>query len=322
MRITKISVKGLFWMFDHEIPLNQESRITIIHGPNGVGKTVLMRMVHGLFHHDYGFLGETPFQELRIDFKHGAFIIVDKSEDSDSLSIKYDDVAGSQFRPFTPSYDATEFELGMYMNAVEPKLSLVASGDKQYWWDSDKSTLYTQEDILNKYPNALLAIYGEMPHWFDRVRENVVTDFIPIERLRSDELALQDSLKNKERNDDPSVPLLNLPILLHLSSRVEAKLNDLISLPNKLTEDVYQNLNPATKAIRAASEKLSNANTPTEIEQAEIEQAKKDLRNALKSAAKFWQRHNVREAVFRQRFNAEEESSDTQLWDEYGRLLK
>ena len=41
MRITKISVKGLFGMFDHEIPLNQESRITIIHGPNGVGKTVL-----------------------------------------------------------------------------------------------------------------------------------------------------------------------------------------------------------------------------------------------------------------------------------------
>ena len=35
-------------MFDHEIPLNQESRITIIHGPNGVGKTVLMRMVSWL----------------------------------------------------------------------------------------------------------------------------------------------------------------------------------------------------------------------------------------------------------------------------------
>ena len=30
MRITKISVKGLFGMFDHEIPLNQESRITIM----------------------------------------------------------------------------------------------------------------------------------------------------------------------------------------------------------------------------------------------------------------------------------------------------
>ena len=57
MRITKISVKGLFGMFDHEIPLNQESRITIVHGPNGVGKTVLMELVHSLFHYEYEYIG-------------------------------------------------------------------------------------------------------------------------------------------------------------------------------------------------------------------------------------------------------------------------
>ena len=38
MRITKVLVKKLFGIFDHEIPLNQDSRITIIHGPNGFGK--------------------------------------------------------------------------------------------------------------------------------------------------------------------------------------------------------------------------------------------------------------------------------------------
>ena len=46
MRITNISVKGLFGMFDHEIPLNQESRITIVHGPNGVGKTILIHLIY------------------------------------------------------------------------------------------------------------------------------------------------------------------------------------------------------------------------------------------------------------------------------------
>ena len=66
MRISKVSVKGLFGKFDHEIPLNQESRITIIHGPNGVGKTVtLLELVQGLFNYDYELLGETPFDEFR-----------------------------------------------------------------------------------------------------------------------------------------------------------------------------------------------------------------------------------------------------------------
>ena len=72
MRITKISVKGLFGMFDHEIPLNQESRITIIHGPNGVGKTALMRMVYGLLRRDYQVFVELPFKEFSIITKNGA----------------------------------------------------------------------------------------------------------------------------------------------------------------------------------------------------------------------------------------------------------
>ena len=68
MRITKISVKGLFGMFDHEIPLNQESRITIVHGPNGVGKTVLDAdgawAVSAISIYE---IGRIPFEELRID---------------------------------------------------------------------------------------------------------------------------------------------------------------------------------------------------------------------------------------------------------------
>ena len=34
MRIKKITVKKLFGIFDHEIPLNMEDRITIIHAPS------------------------------------------------------------------------------------------------------------------------------------------------------------------------------------------------------------------------------------------------------------------------------------------------
>ena len=49
MRIANVSVNNLFGMFDHEIPLNLESRITIIIGPNGIGKTILLTMLHSLF---------------------------------------------------------------------------------------------------------------------------------------------------------------------------------------------------------------------------------------------------------------------------------
>lgn len=41
LRIKSVSVEGLFGLYDHTIPLNLEDRVTVIHGPNGVGKTKL-----------------------------------------------------------------------------------------------------------------------------------------------------------------------------------------------------------------------------------------------------------------------------------------
>ncbi len=48
MRLTKIQVTKLFGVFDHTIPLNLAERITIIHGPNGFGKTAMLQMVQSL----------------------------------------------------------------------------------------------------------------------------------------------------------------------------------------------------------------------------------------------------------------------------------
>jgi energy-coupling factor transporter ATP-binding protein EcfA2 len=76
MRITKISVTGLFGQYDHTIPLNQEDRITIIHGPNGVGKTILLRMIHGLLMANFDVFRRIPFREFRVDLDDGQYLAV------------------------------------------------------------------------------------------------------------------------------------------------------------------------------------------------------------------------------------------------------
>ena len=89
MRITKIYVKKLFGVFDHEIPLNQESRITIIHGPNGVGKTVLLRMIDGIFSRSYQVFGEVPFEEFCVEFDGGDKLAVRQQSDSRQLPLDF-----------------------------------------------------------------------------------------------------------------------------------------------------------------------------------------------------------------------------------------
>ena len=93
MRITKVSVKKLFGIFDHEIPLNQDSRITIMHGPNGFGKTIVLTMLNGLFNSNYRVFREVPFEDFRVYFDHQGQVVV--SANGDLIEMSYTDVTGS-----------------------------------------------------------------------------------------------------------------------------------------------------------------------------------------------------------------------------------
>ena len=93
MRITKISVKKLFGVYDHEIPLNLDSRITILHGPNGVGKTIVLTMLNGLFNGNYRAFREVPFEEFRVYLDHQGYLAVREEYDEPVLS--FIDVVGT-----------------------------------------------------------------------------------------------------------------------------------------------------------------------------------------------------------------------------------
>ncbi len=80
MRLHRVTIKKLFGVFDHEIELNQTSRITILHGLNGVGKTTILRMLDGLFNEGLFVLVVTPFEQLVIDFDDGTRLEVHRTE--------------------------------------------------------------------------------------------------------------------------------------------------------------------------------------------------------------------------------------------------
>jgi len=65
-RIKQISVKNLFGIFNHTIPLNMDERITIIHGPNGFGKTMMLKLLCSLFSTNNSSLRDIPFEEFKM----------------------------------------------------------------------------------------------------------------------------------------------------------------------------------------------------------------------------------------------------------------
>jgi len=91
LRIKRIEVEGLFGLYHHVIDLNLEDRVTILHGPNGVGKTVLLRMINAIFKfeknpsvyfHDVPL--DVPLKELSIEFTDARLLRVDNHSERSS----------------------------------------------------------------------------------------------------------------------------------------------------------------------------------------------------------------------------------------------
>jgi predicted ATP-binding protein involved in virulence len=74
MQIKQISVTGLFGIFAHVIPLNMSDRITIVHGPNGFGKTAMLRLLNGFFNSQYSVFRTIPFNDFCILFDDDSYI--------------------------------------------------------------------------------------------------------------------------------------------------------------------------------------------------------------------------------------------------------
>ena len=203
MRITKISVKGLFGMFDHEIPLNQESRITIVHGPNGVGKTVLLRLLDCLFNCDYEFMDEIPFDEFRVDFEDGEVVTIKKEKefegDSDpsQFLIKYNDCTKTKYAPFKLlTYGKHEFNRAVQRRF--PYHVRVELDGTSYWLTEEVVERYSKtsvlspmdliskKEILSAHSSKLYqTLYGERPEWFSRIFDESETVSIQIQRTQN-----------------------------------------------------------------------------------------------------------------------------------------
>lgn len=80
-RIKEIRVTGLFGMFDHVISLNQDGHLTIVYGENGIGKTMIFRILEALFALEFLKLYSLPFGQFEVEFDNESWIRISKGED-------------------------------------------------------------------------------------------------------------------------------------------------------------------------------------------------------------------------------------------------
>jgi hypothetical protein len=190
VRIQKVAISALFGMFDHVIPMKMDDRITIIHGPNGFGKTVLLKMMADLLGGRFLALRFMPFESLRIEFDNRSALEVERApgdgKRSAEIELQYTHRGESprRFKPNFPTERSMDFPLGMIENEVE---GLERTGP-QTWTYIPTSEEFSLDDVIDTFGDQLPSFARQHrarnePDWFKEIRDSVPIRFIETQRL-------------------------------------------------------------------------------------------------------------------------------------------
>lgn len=189
MRISQIGVFGLFGMFDHKIPLDPENRITIIHGPNGYGKTTILRLVDALFNNKRVYLRNTPFDELSIELEDSSTLVVRTVIEEDIPALQYHlSQAGKRRRHHTEepieSRTLRDFPLSI-IEQILPQLDRVGG---RLWRNLRTGEYLDLENVVQMYGEELpvprrMRAAMTIPEWLSDFIETVPVRLIEAQRL-------------------------------------------------------------------------------------------------------------------------------------------
>lgn len=97
--ILSVEVKKLFGVFDHFIPLNESQGITLVLGENGLGKTIMLKLIKAFFDSNFLELSDIIFEEFRITFINGTVLSIKKEADKSNSKLLFEHEIGKKKNP-------------------------------------------------------------------------------------------------------------------------------------------------------------------------------------------------------------------------------
>jgi predicted ATP-binding protein involved in virulence len=242
VRVREIGITRLFGIFDHCIPMNMDDHLTIIHGPNGFGKTALLRMLNGVFNGRYSELRSIPFSTFRIDLDDGSTLRVSRVTDQskrkrNAVQLRFVfSKPNSEDQVFTPQTAQERRELEFPLQYIERAIPDVQRIGSEAWQVVPTGEILSLDDILERYSESLpfRGAHAEgkpaVPDWLKEIRDSIHVRFIVAQRL----LSPTSSRRTPEYERGPSMRPAVEVYSDELASAIKSKLTESATLSQSL----------------------------------------------------------------------------------------
>ncbi|MGC8541539.1 MAG: AAA family ATPase [Phycisphaerae bacterium] len=197
MGLISFSVHGLFGTFDHPIKFDHNQRIKIIHGPNGFGKTSILRLIDAFFNLKYSVLRRIPYTQMVFTFSDNDIIEVQRiqrlvepkknaEQGSQSVALKIT-LRGKNAPPRTydvkpPMLDRERISLST-IDDIIPELERVGPEE---WLHLPTGRRLNLTDAFDEFADQLRQFPGgkmEEPDWLRSVVKSLPVYLIEAQRL-------------------------------------------------------------------------------------------------------------------------------------------
>jgi predicted ATP-binding protein involved in virulence len=201
LRITCIKASGLFGLYNHIVDLKVIDRITIIHGPNGVGKTALLRLVDALVKGKYFEIAKIPLESFVLQLSDGSTVGVRKQADRiGQLSLDDDEnnrtSSDRMLEVFIVPPDGKEQKKTIspdkigtpnILRQLSNDLPWIIRLDRDQWIDRRDERIYSPDELIAAFahklpPKTRKKIFAE-PEWLTEIRSRISVHLIETQRL-------------------------------------------------------------------------------------------------------------------------------------------
>ena len=183
LRLKRIEVDGLFRVYDHRIDLDLNDRVTLLHGPNGVGKTSILRMTDAILRDDLARLRTIPFSRFMLGFHDGSTLelrVAPKPKTDDGTH-KLTLTNGDDCNSATVSLRPSEAEsIAAQIGYLRPHESVA-----DMWIDLRDGEVLTESEVLSRFGDRRPDFKHRQKDmsWFSSFLDNANAYLIETQRL-------------------------------------------------------------------------------------------------------------------------------------------